>query len=74
MSILEIRHSMDEAEFRDLVAGRTVTLKIDPIFKDAPAIKVVLQDVGWDRVYAAIDAAEDEAIARAWNRENRGAK
>jgi hypothetical protein len=55
-----IRHSMDEQEFRELVAGKKVTLKIDArILPNAPTVTVALQDIGYDRIWdVAMDVME----------------
>lgn len=51
----EIRHSMSETEFRQLVAGQKVELRINKrIFPDAPKVTLALQDIGWDLLVDAV--------------------
>jgi hypothetical protein len=59
-----IRLALDEAAFRELVAGRVARVPLRPWRhgEDPPvAAEIILSDIGWDRMRAAIDAAQREA-------------
>lgn len=55
-----IRAVIDEAAFRDLVAGRVATLRT----ADGGRVEIILSDIGWSRMLLAIDAARGEPYAR----------
>jgi hypothetical protein len=61
-----VRVALDEAAFRELVAGRIARLPLRPWphGEDPPvAVEIILSDIGWDRMQAAIDAAQREALS-----------
>ena len=63
--LTEVRISLSEKDFADLVAGKIVTperMAVGhddrvPMFAQSVVVKIALQDIGWDRMYAAIDTA-----------------
>jgi hypothetical protein len=63
--LTEVRISLSEKDFRDLVAGKVVIPERTaighdsrvPMFSESVVVKIALQDIGWDRMYAAIDTA-----------------
>jgi hypothetical protein len=52
-----IRVALNEADFRDLVAGRVVTISGGRVVRGY-IVEIILSDIGWDRMEVAItDAA-----------------
>jgi hypothetical protein len=57
LATLDIR--LDEDGFRDLVAGKPVTLHaLTPMTADGQDVRLILADIGWDRMEKAIADAE----------------
>lgn len=52
-----VRVVLDEAAFRDLVAGKIVSAGASP----ATPVEIILSDIGWNRMLLAIAVAIDEA-------------
>ena len=46
---------LDEGHFKKLVAGEHVTV----LTGDGREIEIMLADIGWGRIYAAVEAARD---------------
>jgi hypothetical protein len=53
----ELRVRIDEETFRALVRGEVVTVPSSNMSPGAPVVKVALADIGWDRMYKAVDEA-----------------
>lgn len=67
---VKVRISLSEQDFRDLVAGKVVKPEGFRMIREKPVlgpiveheaetgtVEIALQDIGWDRMYAAIDTA-----------------
>jgi hypothetical protein len=63
--LIQVRISLSEKDFADLVAGKVVrpermAVGHDdrvPAFTHSVSVEIALQDIGWDRMVAAIDTA-----------------
>jgi hypothetical protein len=53
----EIRVRLTEETFGKLVAGEVVEIPDTEKSRGTPAVKIILADIGWDRMYAAIEKA-----------------
>ncbi len=51
---------LDEAHFRKIVAGESVTL----LTSDGREVELILADIGWGRIFAAVEATRDAARRR----------
>lgn len=50
--------ALDEGDFAALVDGQTVTLTAKSVWRDEVSVKLILSDIGFERMKAAIAAAE----------------
>ena len=62
MQHIEVRVSLSEVDFLALVAGELVHPQQVGVISDSSenphvVVKIALQDIGWDRMYRAIDTA-----------------
>lgn len=57
MSPREVRVSLDEAEFAQLVQGEIVEREARDQDGKPVLVKVALKDIGFDRIYAAVGEA-----------------
>lgn len=57
----EIRISLDESQFRDLVAGKIVSVTMatehHPGTMEKTKVKIALKDIGFDRMAVAVNDA-----------------
>ncbi len=53
---MSIRITLDERDFRELVAGRIATP--EQRSPDAPFVEIILSDIGWPRMLRAITEAQ----------------
>ena len=51
---------LDEPHFRKLVAGEHVTV----LTGDGREVEIILADIGWGRIFAAVEAAKEANRAR----------
>ena len=51
---MAIRIALNEDDFRQLVAGNIVTTLTE---RDGDLVEIILSDIGFDRIYAAVDTA-----------------
>lgn len=55
-----IRVALNEEDFRNLVAGKVVTISSGRVVRGI-SVEIILSDIGWGRMYAAIEEVDKGA-------------